>query len=165
MKGPLPSDDLILRRAAPENGAALVRLAHAAYDPYVSVINAVPRPAEANYNQLVAQDEVWIAGPAEKLVASLVLRLKPGHLLIWSIAVSPSHQKHGLGNRLLDFSIQRARDEDLGEVRLVTNALMTQNRAWYARNGFVEFHQEQLTDRTAIHMNLVLEKRRIGRKE
>lgn len=158
MKGLELNDDLILRRAAPGDSAALARLAQAAYGPYVPILNAVPRPAEANYDQIAVEDEVWITGRCEHPIASLVLRIKTDHLLIWSIAVNPTHQKQGLGKLLLNFSLQRARQENLCEVRLVTNALMTHNRAWYARNGFAEIRHERLDDRTAIHMSLALNK-------
>ncbi|SHM87053.1 GNAT family N-acetyltransferase [Roseibium suaedae] len=142
-----------LRRAVITDAQAIADLARDAYEHYIPVIKAVPQPMQADYAELIAADEVWLSGPSDQPDASLVLRLQPDHLLLWSIAVAPHRQGSGLGNHLLDFCFQRARDHQKPELRLFTNALMTSNQLWYQRRGFRETRREQIGDKLAVHMS------------
>jgi GNAT superfamily N-acetyltransferase len=53
-------------------------------------------------------------------------------------AVAPGWWGRGLGRQLLELAEDRAREAGLAELRLYTNALMTENRAYYARRGYRE---------------------------
>lgn len=144
---------LSLRRAAREDAPGIAALAEAAYAHYIPVINAIPQPMQADYAELVASGEVWIAGDSENPDASLVLRPEEECLLLWSIAVAPRNQGLGFGNALLDFCSQRARDLQKTVLRLFTNVLMQSNRDWYERRGFSETHREQIGDKLVVHMS------------
>ena len=58
-----------------------------------------------------------------------------------NLAVRPADQGRGVGRRLLTLAEQRARDLGLAELRLYTNAAMTENLAYYPRRGYVETYR------------------------
>ena len=72
------------------------------------------------------------------VVALLVMSVAADHVLVENVAVAESERGCGLGGRLLDLADERAREAGLGEVRLYTNAAMTENLAYYPRRGFRE---------------------------
>jgi hypothetical protein len=53
---------------------------------------------------------------------------------------------------LLDFVETEARRLGTPEVRLYTNALMTENQAIYARRGYVETERRRVDGREAVYM-------------
>jgi len=59
---------------------------------------------------------------------------------VMTIAVSPRHQGHGLGQRLLDWLLDQARDSGAEAVLLEVRADNEPARALYARNGFEQIH-------------------------
>ncbi len=140
------------RPAVPEDAPRLLCLAERAYAPWIEVIGAIPLPMTADYGTFIADHEVWVTGPEDTPSGSLVLVREPDHLLLWSIAVDPSAKGTGLGNFLLDFTLKRAEELGLAEVRLFTNVLMDTNRAWYARHGFRETGRKQIDDKHVVYM-------------
>jgi GNAT superfamily N-acetyltransferase len=128
----------------------LESIAAAAYLPYVARIGRAPAPVTADYAAAIARGEVWLASfsggavdqptPAAA-VGLIVLVSKPGYLLLENVAVLPSMQGFGIGTRLLAFAEARARALGLPEIRLYTNAAMTENLAYYPRRGYVETHR------------------------
>jgi GNAT superfamily N-acetyltransferase len=66
---------------------------------------------------------------------------RPGYLLLDNVAVLPAAQGQGIGARLLALAEDRARALHLPEIRLYTNAAMTENLAYYPRHGYTETHQ------------------------
>jgi len=144
-----------LRRAVPADVEALNALARAAYAVYLPVIGREPMPMAVDWRTLLGEQEIWlIYGPEEgRALASLALQVKPDHLVIWSVAVEPTHQHRGIGRRLLAFAEARARELGLPEIRLFTNIRMTRNIALYESLGYVETEREPLPDRVILHMS------------
>lgn len=68
----------------------------------------------------------------------LVIEEKPGHLLIYSVAVVPDMAGRGYGSALLAFADQHALAMGRPEIRLYTNSRMTANLRLYRRCGFRE---------------------------
>ena len=147
---------MILRRAKRDDIAALTALQRAAYEPLKQRVGVSPLPYAADYGALIEAMEIWIAGPAGKLDAALVLDPKPDHLLIWSIAVAPERKGERLGSFLLDFAETRAIEIGLTELRLFTNELFTENVAWYQRRGYAIERLEQWPDRRVVHFRRTL---------
>jgi len=145
-----------LVQAEPADVPGLKVLAERAYGHYIPVIQAVPAPMEADYAAMVRDHEVWTIRGNDALRASLVLIAGDDHLLIESIAVEPSEQGMGTGRLLLDWARQRALALGHRELRLYTNVLMSDNRAWYKRAGFTETLEEQRGDKRIVHMRLAL---------
>ena len=141
-----------LRRANDADLPAIMSLQHAAYDGNRALLGVEPLSLQADYAALLLSHEVWLAEGPDGLDGVLILKVEPDHLLIWSVAVAPSLQGRGLGNRLLVAAEMRARELGRNCVRLYTGEPLTGNIAWYERHGFVRERIEQLDDRRIVHM-------------
>jgi ribosomal protein S18 acetylase RimI-like enzyme len=141
-----------LRRANDADLPAIISLQHAAYNGNRALLGVEPLPLQADYAALLLSHEVWLAEGPDGLDGVLILKVEPDHLLIWSVAVAPSLQGRGLGNRLLVAAEIRARELGRNCVRLYTGEPLTGNIAWYERHGFVRERIEQLDDRRIVHM-------------
>jgi GNAT superfamily N-acetyltransferase len=132
---------LTIRPAGAADVPTLESIAEAAYLPWVPRIGRPPGPVSADYGAAVRRGEAWLAGEGSLAVGLIVLIPEPGCLLLESVAVVPSAQGRGVGTRLLEFAEERARELDLPEIRLYTNAAMTENIAYYSRRGYTETHR------------------------
>jgi N-acetylglutamate synthase-like GNAT family acetyltransferase len=128
------------RRATAADVASITALVDAAYSPHVARIGQRPGPMLDDYDEIVATSEVWVSEDDAGLTGCLVLMRRENHLLIENVAVRPDVQGRGVGRFLLDLADARARELGLGELRLYTHVLMTENRAYYARHGYQETH-------------------------
>ena len=131
-----------VRPASAADVGELESIARAAYLPYLPRIGRAPAPVTADYAGAVARGEVWLASTPELAVGLIVLIAMPDYLLLENVAVLPAMQGHGIGTGLLAFADGRARELGLGEIRLYTNAAMSENLALYPRRGYVETHRE-----------------------
>ena len=127
-----------IRPAAPFDVPAIRELVELAYGHYVERIGRRPAPMDDDHAEVVARGHTWVAEEAGALVGVLVLVPGSDHLLIENVAVAPDRWGTGVGRRLLDVAEDRAREAGVAELRLYTNALMTENRAYYARRGYRE---------------------------
>jgi GNAT superfamily N-acetyltransferase len=134
---------LILRPAQAADAAGLRALAAAAYEGYVNRIGRVPAPMTADYATAVRNGQVWVAAEDGEVIGLLVLVARPDHLMLENIAVLPAAQGRGIGARLLVLAEDRARQLQLGEIRLYTNEAMTENLSYYPRHGYVETHRAE----------------------
>jgi len=71
-------------------------------------------------------------------VGLIVLVPQADHLLVENVAVDPAFQRGGVGRALLAHAEQRAAQRGLREIRLYTNAAMTENLSLYPRLGYRE---------------------------
>lgn len=138
-------------RARAKDAPALTELARRAYERFIPIMNAVPLPMTADFAALIGNADVWVVRSADGISASLVVVPQGDHLLIESIAVDPDRQGEGLGRQMLHWAHERARDLGFDELRLYTNVLMHENRAWYKRAGWTELHEEQRGDKRIVH--------------
>ncbi len=93
----------------------------------------------ADYAALLEAAEVWVAtGDDRAVLGVLVLRPRPGSLLLENVAVAPRGQRQGIGRALIAHAEQRARDLGLPEVTLYTNERMTENLRLYPALGYIE---------------------------
>jgi GNAT superfamily N-acetyltransferase len=130
-----------LRRATAADATAVAQLAEAAYEKYIARIGRRPAPMDADYAALIRDANVWVLTCDDRLLGSLVTIVNDDHLLLDSIAVAPDAQGRGYGALLLARAEDDAHDAALSEVRLYTNAAMTENIAMYPRFGYVETHR------------------------
>ncbi|WP_319432704.1 GNAT family N-acetyltransferase [Mycobacterium sp. RTGN5] len=133
--------DPSLRRATAADATAIAQLVEGAYEKYVERIGRRPAPMDADYGALIASANVWILTCDDNLVGSLVTYREDDHLLLDSVAVAPGTQGRGYGALLLRRAEDDAHDAGLTEVRLYTNAAMTENLTFYPRHGYVETHR------------------------
>ena len=113
----------------------------AAYGPYVERIGKPPAPMLDDYATRIQSEIVHVATLEGRLVGLIVLWPEDDHLYIDNIAVLPDTQGNGVGSALLRFADQEARRVGLSEIRLYTNAKMTENIQYYPRQGFRETHR------------------------
>jgi ribosomal protein S18 acetylase RimI-like enzyme len=130
--------ELSLRTAVAADADALTALVHAAYRHYVPRLDGNPGPMEEDYRQVIVEDSVTVAETGGGLVGLLVTRPTPGDFWVRNVAVHPAHQGRGIGRALLAHAERLAVDRGYLGVRLFTHELMTENRALYARLGYVE---------------------------
>lgn len=92
-------------------------------------------PAAARAPAGTAQPAI---GAGTQAAGLIVLVPADNYLLLENVAVVPSAQGRGVGGALLRFAEDHARSLGLGEIRLYTNAAMTENLAYYPRRGYRE---------------------------
>ena len=142
-----------LRRAGPNDLAAVEGLQHRAYARNRDILGVEPLPLLADYAQVFAGYEVWLAERWGALSGVLILEPHDDHLLIWSVAADPAAQGAGTGRQLLAFAETRARELGLRELRLYTGEKLARNVAWYTRHGYAQTSREALPDRVVVHMS------------
>ncbi len=128
----------ILRLAVGPDTVAVASVVRAAYLPSVARIGRPPAPMRADHARAIADGAVWVVVVGTEVAGAITIRDGDDHLMIESVAVTPSMQGRGLGNRLLELAEERARGLGRPEVRLYTNRAITENLTYYRRHGYVE---------------------------
>jgi len=129
----------VIRRAQPEDRAAVERIVRDAYGIYIERIGKPPGPMLDDYAALIADGAVSALDEPDGTIAGIIVLLpQPDHLLLDNIAVRPDRQGQGLGRQLVAFAEAEARRLGHAELRLYTHQRMTENIALYTRLGFVE---------------------------
>lgn len=148
----LASGDLSLARAEHADLPALIALQRAAYARNRELLGVEPLPLLADYDEIFAGYEVWLAKEGDVVTGAIILEPRNDDLLLWSIATAPRGQGKGLGKALLAATETRARQLGLGVVRLYTGTVLEHLVTWYGRHGYAVERIEQLPDRSITHM-------------
>jgi GNAT superfamily N-acetyltransferase len=127
-----------IRAAELADATAVREIVNAAYRSYIPRIGKPPGPMLDDYAKRISDGQVWVLAGADGIAGILVLEETPDGLLLDNIAVAPGHQGKGHGRALLEFAEAQAVHRGWREIRLYTNALMTENIALYGRIGYVE---------------------------
>jgi GNAT superfamily N-acetyltransferase len=141
-----------LRRATVDDLPAVVALKQAAYAKNRVILGVEPLPLLADYGQVFADYEVYLAEHDGVLEGVLILEPRADDLLIWSVATAPAAQGRGTGNTMLAFAETRARELGLPRIRLYTGEKLAFNIAWYTRHGYAHERVEDMGDRVAVHL-------------
>jgi len=132
-----------VRAARADDLLAVVRIVHDAYSSYIDRIGRIPAPMKADYVSAIARGTTWIAEAGSRVIGVAVLKSHANYLLLDNVAVDPQAQRRGCGAALIGFAEDQARRWRLGEVRLYTNELMTENIDYYIRRGYRETHRAE----------------------
>ena len=133
------------RRATAGDAPAVTTVVLAAFEMYVERLGGVlPWPMSLDYAEIIAHGQTWLADDADEVVGVLVLEDRADHLLLEVLAVAPGQQGSGVGHRLMALADEQAVDRGFDEVRLFTNARMTENLVYYPRQGYVETHRDEV---------------------
>lgn len=131
---------VLIRAARPDDAARVEQIVAEAYAPYISRIGREPAPMTADYRLMIATtDHVSVVvDESDTPVGVLVTVVEPDHVLVENVAVAGSVRGSGLGRRLLEHAERQALQCGLTQVRLYTNAAMTENRKMYPHLGYHE---------------------------
>lgn len=143
---------MTLRRAAIADLPAVTALQQAAYAKNRPLLGVEPLPLLADYAQVFADYEVYLAERDGALDGVLILEPRADDLLIWSVATAPAAQGSGMGNTMLAFAEVRARELGVPCIRLYTGEPLTGNIAWYRRHGYAHERTEDMGDRRIVHL-------------
>jgi GNAT superfamily N-acetyltransferase len=129
-----------MRRARPDEAAAVGALVEAAFARHVAAVGRRPAPMDDDHAAHIAAGEQWVsdAPDGSGLSSAIVLTEHDDHLHVDNVAVAPERQGQGLGRALLEFAEAEARRRGFDEVRLYTNAAMSDNLVMYPKLGYVE---------------------------
>ncbi len=147
------------RRANEQDRAHVEALQAAAYAKNRRLLGLEPLPLKADYGEIFATMEVWLAEERDRLRGVLILEVRADDLLIWSIAAAPDAQGQGLGPIMLDAAEVRARQLKRTIIRLYTGSPLAPLINWYQRSGYHIESTEQLADREITHMMKRLDNR------
>jgi len=128
----------MLRAASLDDLQAVEALTAEAYAPYTRLLGRPPIPVTEDYAPRIERGEVWLREVLGGLVGLAVIERHPDHVMLFSVAVSPKFQGGGHGLAILRWVEATAREWQLPEVRLYTNARMERNIALYRAFGFQE---------------------------
>lgn len=147
----LLANGIRLNRVGLESCGMVETIQSLSYARTRNLIGGEPIPLEWDYRDILADCEVWVLKRDDAPAGALILRRRPDHLFIESIATMPSVAGYGYGRAMMAAAFNRAQDLSLPEIRLQTNAL---NPAldWYKRLGFVIEATEQTSDRKLVTM-------------
>lgn len=126
-----------LRLAVAADAPAITALVDRAYRGYLPRMTGRPRPMDDDFADKIAGALVVVADDGG-IVGLIILEIHPDHLFIDNVAVDPCRQGSGLGRLLLGHAEDVARQHGLAELRLYTNAVMTENVAIYTHLGYRE---------------------------
>jgi ribosomal protein S18 acetylase RimI-like enzyme len=144
---------LSMRQAVAADAAAVRALTREAYHKWVAVTGREPLPMRVDYVEALARHRFDLLHEDGVLVALIETERNDDHLLIVNVAVAPSRQKRGLGRRLLAHAEQLAQQEQLGTLRLYTNARMVENIALYKSLGYAIDREEPVGTSIQVHMS------------
>lgn len=143
----------VIRRATANDAAQIRDLTRAAYAKWVPLIGREPLPMTADYARAVEEHVIDLLERDGKLVALIEVIPATDHWMIENLAVDPTTQGKGHGDRLLVHVETRARENGIGELRLYTNEKFAANIAYYAKRGYREYKREELVPgNIAVHM-------------
>jgi len=128
-----------VRQARPLDAETVHQIGREAYTAaYLPVIGLVPKRGIEDCRPRIKRGEVWIIEAVDEPIGVIVLEEKSEFLLVYSVAVKPSHQRQGHATTLLRFADQHAIAIGVKAVRSYTNQRMEQNIGLYRRCGFTE---------------------------
>jgi len=128
-----------VRQGGPEDAAAVAACVDEAYRQYVARIGRPPVPMTEDYDVVLRDYDVTVVESAGRVVAALVVGEADEGFLLENVAVVPTHRGQGLGRRLLELAELKACRAGYDSIYLYKNEAMTENRALYARIGYVEY--------------------------
>jgi ribosomal protein S18 acetylase RimI-like enzyme len=126
-----------IRQADATDVSTIEDIVERAYRRYIQRIGRRPAPMDDDYAERIRLGQAFVAEDGH-VTGLIILIGEPDHVLIENVAVDPLHQGGGIGRALLDYAEMSARALRMSELRLYTNATMTENLALYTRLGYQE---------------------------
>lgn len=110
-----------------------------AYQKYVLRIGKKPGPMSDDYLFLIENGHVYTGEYAGEVAGVLVLKDFDAFILLKNVAVLPRFQGRGLGKKMIAYAERYAYEKGIREIRLYTNAAMTENIRMYKKLGYTTY--------------------------
>jgi GNAT superfamily N-acetyltransferase len=159
---PTDLSEYLIRPARPEDAVAVAACVDDAYGHYVARIGMPPGPMTEDYDAVIRKCDVTVAETAGRIVAVLVVTGADEGFLLENVAVVPPHRGTGLGRHLLEIAELKACRAGFDSIYLYTHEAMTENRALYAKIGYVEYARRTETGLRRVYMRKRLDCRESG---
>ena len=131
--------DFTFRPAIESDAPAVEACVHAAYAHFIPRIGRKPGPMLDDYREVIGRAKVTVVESDGRIAGLVVLDRTSEGFLLENIAVDPAHRGKGFGKALLQFAEAEARRAGFDSIYLYTHELMVENRALYAKIGYVQF--------------------------
>lgn len=129
-----------IRLAVPEESSGISSLLLAAFEPYragyTSDAFEYTTPKADVIEPRFAEGPIWLAVDGNDAIGTVSGLPEGDRFYIRSMAVSPSAQGRGVGQRLLDTLEKYAREQGFAKLYLYTTFVLPAARPMYEKNGF-----------------------------
>ncbi|MEM1396011.1 MAG: GNAT family N-acetyltransferase [Pseudomonadota bacterium] len=149
-----------IRKATIDDVGQIEEITNAAYSKWIARIGRKPLPMTADYPTAISNHRVDLIEQDDKVIGLIETVPTDLFLHIESVAVSPNHQRKGIGRRLLDHAEQVAQASGLSELRLYTNEQFEGNVALYQKCGYRIRGREAIEGGVRVDMVKCIERRR-----
>ena len=106
---------------------------------YIERIGRQPGPMLEDYDEVIRRSQVHVAIADGRVVGAIVLQVTEEGFYVDNVSVRPAVKGQGVGRLLLKLAETEARRQGYASLYLATHERMTENRALYARAGYVEY--------------------------
>lgn len=148
---------ILIRRATRDDVAEIVRLL--ADDPLGSQRERYARPLPEVYYDAFREierdpsNELVVVEADGEVIGTMQLTFIPGlsaqgakRAQVEAVRIDGAHRGRGIGNRLLEWAIDRAREEGCRSLQLTTHKSRLDAQRFYLRLGFVASHEGMKLD-------------------
>ncbi len=131
--------DTIVRIATPGDVPGITACVCEAYVHYIERIGKRPGPMLEDFQETIGTAHVHVVESFGRIVGVAVFKFTDEGFYLDNVAVRPSAKGTGVGRTLLELAEAEARKHGYSSVYLATHELMHENRALYARIGYMEY--------------------------
>ena len=129
-----------IRQATPEDAATISALIYEAFAPfeteYTAEAFAYTTPPAGVIRERFAEGPIWIAIDGDVIVGTVSGMPDASRFYIRSMAIKPSAQRGGIGQRLLEALEAHARAQGFEKLYLYTTYVLPAAKHLYEKNGF-----------------------------
>lgn len=140
MAGRAPEPSVEIRRAGPGDEETISSLILAAFGPfrgeYTPDAFEYTAASAETVRQRFAEGPIWLAYAGDEAVGTVSGLPEEERFYIRSMAISPSAQRGGIGQRLLDTVEAFAREAGYSKLYLYTTFVLPGAKRLYEKNGF-----------------------------
>jgi N-acetylglutamate synthase-like GNAT family acetyltransferase len=109
----------------------------AAFSKYIDLLGHPPGPMNADYNQLVETQNLYVLRVNGDVLGSICLSREGDSIMVTNLVVDPAAQGRGYGHVLINYAEKMAHTQSLPAVTLYTNVKFVDNIAFYTKIGFI----------------------------
>ena len=156
--------DFEIRRAVPDEAGAISQLIREAFGPFKSQYTAdgfeYTTPDADKVSERFAEGPIWAAFQDGSMVGTVSGLPEAERFYIRSMAIKPSAQRLGIGQRLLETLEAFARDAGYKTLYLYTTFVLPGAKRLYEKNGFYilrETSPEEWCDMGGLEMEKKLD--------